>query len=99
MCAPRRFDWHSRVSGVKTLETPQCLRRSMATADESAERRVSFTATLGATPEFLRKLATNSMFQSGARRAYSVPPQRIHAGVPRRAEVVAAAGSDGTRSS
>jgi hypothetical protein len=95
----QRIDCHFRVSGVKTLETPQCLRQSTATADGSAERRVSFTATFGTTPEFLRKLVTNSGFRSGARRAYSVPPRRIDAGVPRRTEVVAGAGSDGTRSS
>jgi hypothetical protein len=95
----QRFDGHSRVSGVKTLETPQWLRRSTVTADGSAERPVCMTAAPGATPEFLRKLVTNSTFRSGARRAYSVPPQGAHAGVPRRAEVVARAGTDGTRSS
>jgi hypothetical protein len=95
----QRFDWHSRVSGVKTVETPQWLRRLWATTDGSAERPLCVTAAPRATPEFLRKLVTNSTFRSGARRAYSVPPQRIHAGVPQRAEVVAGAGSDGTRSS
>src|SRR4051812_15867052 len=99
MRSARRFDWHSRVSGVKTLETPQWLRRSMATAEGSAERPVCFVAPRGATPEFLGELRTNSAFRSGARRAYSSPPQRIHAGVPRRTEVVAGAGTDGTRSS
>lgn len=93
-----RFDGHSRVSGVKTVETPEWLRRSMASADVSTGWQVCFTPTLGATPQFLRKLATNSGFQSSARRAYSNPPERIHAGVLRRAEVAVAAGIDGTRS-
>ena len=95
----QRFDGHSRVSGVKTLETPQWLRRLSATTDGSADRPVGFSAAPGATPEFLRKLVTNSTFRSGARRAFSVPPERNYAGVPRRAEVVAEAGTDGTRSS
>src|SRR4051812_7005957 len=98
MRTSRRCDRHSRVSGVKTPETQEWLCRPMAPAAGSAGQQVCFTAAPGATPEFLRKLVTNSGFQSGARRAYSVPPRRIHADVPRRAEVVAAAGTDGTRS-
>ena len=98
MCIPRRFDRHSRVSGVKTPETQERLRRPMAPAAGSADQQVCFTAAPGATPEFLRKLVTNSGFRSGARRAYSVLPRRIHADVLRCAEIAAAAGTDGTRS-
>lgn len=98
MHAVRRADRHSLVSGLKTPETPQCRCEPMATAAGSAVRQVCFAATFGATPEFLRKLVTNSEFRSGARRAYSVRPRRIHADVPRRAQFVAAAGTDGTRS-
>jgi hypothetical protein len=98
MRTPRHFDHHSRVSGVKTSETQEWLRRSMAPAAGSAGQQVCFTATLGATPEFLRKLVTNSGFRSGAQRAYSAPPRRIRADVPRRAEIAAADGTDGTRS-
>src|SRR5436853_520257 len=99
MCTPRHFDRHSRVSGVKTPETQEWLRRSLLPAAGLAGWQVCFAATLGATTEFLRKLVTNSGFRSGARRAYSVPLRRTHAGVPRRAEIAAAAGTDGTRSS
>lgn len=83
-CAPRDASMVTPVSGVKTPETQQCLRRSMATADRSAGRLVCFMSMLGATSEFLRKLVTNCGFRSGARRAYSVPPRRTHAGVLRR---------------
>jgi len=86
-----------RVSGVNTPETRHGLRRKIAFAGRGVARRTMCAAACRANVEFRGKVMTNSVFPSGALRAYSICAPRIAADRPPLIEVPVPAGADGTR--